>query len=149
MSRVTDNSGYTLTELIIVIAIIGILTSVCIVKIQCDQDVLLEKCANRLMYDIRYIQMKTIYEKNTNYRIYADYGTNRFQYQIQQPGRPDEIVKLDEGISFVSTITGNYVEFNTTGVPNPPGSFILKNNKSKQIKITIEFSTGRVRKKKP
>ncbi|MGE4282258.1 MAG: Tfp pilus assembly protein FimT/FimU [Clostridia bacterium] len=150
MSGAFNIKGHTLIELIIVIAITSVLTSICILKVQCSQDVLLEKCANRLVQDIRCTQMKTVYEKNTSYeyKIYANYGDSRFQYKIIQPEKPVEIVKLDQGIEFESTIMGNYASFKKTGVPVRPGSFKLRNKSGQKIEITIEFSTGRVRKKK-
>lgn len=145
MKKLLNDKGYTFIEMIVAVAVVGVLLSLSIVNAQMDQDVLLKKCANKLVQDIRYIQMKTIYEKNPGYKIYANYGDNRYRYKIFRPGKPEEIIVFDKGISFVSTIAGSFVEFEITGEPVQPGSFILKNTRGTQIRIAIEFTTGRIR----
>jgi prepilin-type N-terminal cleavage/methylation domain-containing protein len=144
MKKLLNDKGYTFIEMIVAVAVVGVLLSLSIVNAQMDQDILLKKCANKLVQDIRYIQMKTIYEKNPGYKIYANYGDSRYQYKIIQPGKL-EVIEFDKGIYFISTIKNNFVQFEVTGVPVQPGSFKLGNSKGTQIEITIEFTTGRVR----
>ncbi|MBZ4647084.1 MAG: hypothetical protein JG777_2573 [Clostridia bacterium] len=136
MKKLLNDKGYTFIEMIVVAAVVGVLLSLSIVNAQMDQDVLLKKCANKLVQDI---------EKNPGYKIYANYGDNRYRYKIFRPGKPEEIIVFDKGISFVSTIAGSFVEFEITGEPVQPGSFILKNTRGTQIRIAIEFTTGRIR----
>lgn len=140
--------GLTIIEVIMILAIFSIVTSIAVVGYITNQDVLLKKCAYKLAADIRNIQMKTVYEKETRYRIYANSSAMPDGYRIMLGSKIIEEVKFDQGITYVSSynlITSNYLTFSLNGAPNYGGTFTLRNKKGKGIKITVVPSTGRVR----
>ncbi len=142
---IKNNKGYTLIELIVVLAILSIVVFITFGNLNINQDILLSKCANQLANDIRYIQRKTITEKQTNYKINANYAANNTGYTINLGYKIIESVKFDKGITYTSNFTGPMLSFNLLGRPSNSGTYTLRNSKGKTINITVVPSTGRVR----
>ncbi|NLY44101.1 MAG: hypothetical protein GX066_09090 [Clostridiaceae bacterium] len=145
MKRAFDIRGHTLLEVVLTLLIIGILLFMAVYHIQMDQDVLMRKCANKLISDIRYVQMKAIYEKNDRYRLYVSYGQYSDYYRVQCDTNVLYTVRLDKGITYKSNYEGNYLSFSPTGAPNRAGTFTFRNRKGNTLEVTVSVATGRAR----
>ena len=132
-------------EIICTIAIIGIVSTITAINMQSNQYILLKNSTALLVHHIRYIQAKSISQKSTGYKIYANYGFDDSGYRIFIPNEAMRYIKLNKGIKFVATPLDCYVSFTATGSPSKGTSFILKDNKDNKFQITIEVSTGRVK----
>jgi|LSQX01.1.fsa_nt_gb prepilin-type N-terminal cleavage/methylation domain-containing protein len=148
-SRLRNSGGFSVVEVIIVIAILGIISSVSVMSYNGSQDVLLKKCSYRLAQDIRNIQMKTVYEKDTRYKMYLYSDGMPDGYRIMLGSNLIEEVKFDDGITYTTTyvpgITSAYLKFSLSGAPNYGGTLTLTNRKGTKKIITVLLSTGRVR----
>lgn len=145
MKKLFDIKGYTLIEVVFTLLIMGILLSMVVHRIQMDQDVLMRKYANKLISDIRYIQMKTVYEKNDRYKLYVSHGQYSDYYRVQCDSNVLYTVKLDKGITYRSNYESHYLSFSLIGAPNKAGTFTFKNRKGNTLEVTVSVATGRAR----
>ena len=141
MDTLLNKKGFTLMELILVIGIISIISSIVMININSQQDVLLKSYAEQLVQDIRRIRTKTIYEKNTQYRILFHNNGYRILLNLNTL----EKVEFDNNITLAGYYVGKNLSFGLDGTPVPPGNITLRNKRGKEMQIRVEFSTGRVR----
>ena len=133
-----QNKGFTLIELIIVIAIIGIIASICMPKNRVS-DYKLHSQAKLLTSEIRMIRYKVMTEGS-----FESIVINENSYSIVNDSKVINKVELDENF-YITENLGSKIKFNLNGTPLKGGSITIKDkNTQKSHVITIVPYTGRV-----
>ncbi len=140
----SNNSGLTLIELIIVLAILSILVSLIVPKID-STNYRLKTEARLLCNEIRDLRLKNMTE-SLLYKIYIHSDNYQLHEGPSQLKRWDveSGIKIsdnfgDENISYTK------LSFNNNGAPNYSGTITIKDiNSGKYMEITIVLATGRV-----
>lgn len=144
-SKFSKNGGYTLIELIIVMAIIGILFSVSypnFLKILSQYQ--LRSAANQLVTDMRWVRQESIYGRAKRVKIYFDKDEN--YYAILDTTIRREERKLPKGVFFHDVPLSNpLLTFSLIGAPSEAGRIVLKNSYGDFCYIYFMPSTGRIR----
>ena len=123
--RFLNQNGFTIIEMVMVIAIIGILAISAVSIIPPRKTIQLEARAQQLVNDIRYVQALSM-SRHQRYRLDL---SNSTQYEILNgngnsfvwPTIGSSIVELGDGITFSCSINGspcaNYLVFDALGIP--------------------------------
>ena len=114
--KILDIKGFTLLELMIVIAIIGILISVTTPNFSSSKDHFkLHTTARKCIVDIRYAQQLSIDRKEKHGVYFSSTGYN---IKNNLTSEIVKTVKFEGGISYIDgSINGNAVVFGTEGIP--------------------------------
>jgi len=139
MREQNQNSGMTLVELLVVLSIIAIVTSMLIPKIE-RRDYYLLTSSRMLRDEIRTIRYMKMTE-GKNYRILL--GDNR--YVIFENNKPVKDVKLEKNLKIAHNISGGNIYFSHIGAPLKSGTIrIIDDETNNYCEITIVPATGRV-----
>ncbi len=134
-------SGYTLIELIIVMALIGLILSVSIPSISLIFNNKEKLELMEFIKDINYARSKAVME-NDLYTLILYTEENKYIIFNKKM-----IVKekfFTQGISIKSENLNSSITFYPTGTPNKAGKINLTNKKDKTITITITPATGKI-----
>ena len=142
LKKTKNEKGYTLLELLVVIALIAIVLSVSIPSFKIVFNTAEKKELMELKKDLIYARNKAVME-NDIYTIKLFIKQNR--YQIIKKG---VIVIKDKtmsaGIIIKENNISNIVDFYPTGAPSKAGTIELRNKKNQVIFITINIATGKI-----
>ena len=137
--------GYTLVELIVVMALIGIVLSVAIPSFQIVLRTSEKKELMEFKRDIIFARNSAVME-NQNYYLALDIEAN--EYRIETSVKDDKsIIKTKEfvnGIVLKADNLNHNIAFYPTGSPDKAGTIELSNTKGERIYITITPATGKV-----
>ncbi len=144
--RVNRSSGFTLVELMVVVALIGILTGIAVPNILAYLPTFrLHSAARQVMTDINYARGRAA-SLNEDYKIVPNFISNTYDIRREDDSVEKTVIALQEyDISLKSQGSSNSVTFYPTGRASFGSSFILENSKGEEIKITISIA-GRVKK---
>ncbi len=143
--------GFTLVEIIVVIAIMGILSTIIGVGIPAYQEF---SDKNQLKIETRII-LQTILKARSNAimdgserRIYIDQEEDKFLIEkfCYPDDPPAEIINLSNNITINNTtfIGYNYLSLKPIGTVSQAGHITLKSPKEKYMTIVVQLGTGRI-----
>jgi prepilin-type N-terminal cleavage/methylation domain len=139
--------GMTLIELIVCLAIIAILASVCVPYKKGTESYNLETCSRELLSDLRLMQQRAMAEGNI-IQVYFDSINNSYMIysKINMIDYVYKNKKLPGGISFDkirSSYDDNKVAFNEKGNPMPyPCTISLTDSSGDYRSIVINIATN-------
>ena len=138
-------SGFTLIELLVVLLIISIAYAVAVPGVKAVlTGVEVNAAIRELVTDIRYAQQMAIGEGRV-YRIIFNKHMN--QYRVSYTSYPIQVtvkqVVYPEGLTLLGTSFNNdMLSFNVMGAPSAAGTITLKDNRGKEIRVTVLPATG-------
>lgn len=143
--RSKNKKGYTLVELIVVIALMGIVLSVAIPSFKIILRTAEKKELMEFKRDLNFARNSSIME-NQIYLVRIDKVKN--QYFIERAtGKNKEVIKNKEfvnGIILKENNLNNSITFYPSGSPSKAGTIELSNRKGEKIEITITPATGKI-----
>lgn len=146
-----NNSGFTLMELIITLAILSILASMVFLNVNILGNYREEAELKEFISDINYARNHSITE-STTYSISIKRYTNSYTISKNVRENSSEGVKIiktkkfKDGIEIAYTsFHGDSIRFYINGAPKSAGTVKLKNSKNEIIDITVGVATGKVR----
>lgn len=134
------NDGFTLIEVITVFSLIGIILTLCVLKINTDFGYM-NKMADEFLNDVRFIQMESMKYPTPRYQLSVI--SNERKYYLR-----DEY-KIVKTVVFKNSYTIEYtgmgaLYFNIEGTPIHPGTFTIVDTRTNRSKsVTIVPTTGR------
>lgn len=153
-----SNNGFSLIELILVIAILGILSSIAVPAYsRLNDEYILNITAMELAQELRYAQQIAFNEK---VNIIFDLNIDDNRYEIRTDTTPYKKYKSGEfnkQIDIKTTLNQRYwgdykgsrlIHYASSGIPSTPCTITLYNKSGGEMTITIALATGRVRIKK-
>ena len=134
------NDGFTLFEIITVLSLMGILSAICVPKINTDFGYM-DKAAEELLADVRFIQMEAMKNPAKTYQITVNPLERK--YYLRDEIKVIKTVALKERYSIDYTGNGS-LYFKSEGTPVHAGTFTILDGKTKKSKrVTVVPTTGR------
>ena len=151
----TRNNGFTVMELLIIIAIAGILAAIAVPNYMTHKDrANLRGATSNLVGDFEFTRSRAIRENGNvalvfnvdggGYTVFEDFNENWVQDGDELRLRA---VDFPSGVSVImpTTFTDDRMHFNSRGIPDGTfGSAILRNANNEQQTVTINIA-GRIR----
>ena len=136
--------GMTTIELIIGIALIVLISSICFVKFQCD-NYKINAFARSLCSDIRYVRRENMLNNSTVYIRFIN-ENNRYGYTLHRCKKEDKKVLLprNTNLSYPINLGSSLIKFNRDGSFIQGGGTISINKDNNYKYITIVPVSGRV-----
>ncbi len=137
-----NKKGYTLIELILVLAILGIILRISMPTISNINDAYLNNFARQMLYDIRFVKNMNMTEPIKSYNMVLLEDGYQVRYANPMPTFY-KVVDLREqySISFFE----DTIWFNANGTPGRAQTIKLFNNDTGNYReITINVNTGRI-----
>jgi type IV fimbrial biogenesis protein FimT len=144
MEIMRNNSGYTITELMVTIAVIAILASLAIPSfIAWLPNYRLRSGAEEIQSTLQLARITAIKENST---VTVDFNTANETYRaFVVGGQTIRGGRMPAGIDIDSTdFGGDSVEFNSRGIPTAAGTAVVRNNLGRLRKIEV-YITGNSR----
>jgi len=145
-------AGYTLLEIMLVIALIGIMLSVTFINLQKSfAHHKLHVSARRMLWEIRTMQASALTEESSGYKILFDVDPSRNtdidRYYIKEGTTTLKTIKLPAGINlYYTNFEDHKIYINLSGYPlNGFGGTIQIENKFAERLYVVLNKTGRVR----
>lgn len=135
--------GYTLIELIFVIIILGVITSMILPNVNVIKRIKAKNEINELRKDILFARNKAIIE-NKIYNIYFSIEKNKY---IIRSSEETSIIKTKEfnyGVELEDRGNMKTLKFNPNGTPGSSGTIFLKDSFGKSHRITVTPVSGRL-----
>lgn len=144
----TTSGGFTLLELVLTIAIIGLLALLVMPRLLNAYPRLAAKSEGiRLRADLAYAQQLAI-AHNQTHRVTFDTGGERVSIYRVEGAPPHGLISertLTGGVDLVGcSFAGGYVEFNSLGEPSEGGSVLLRGAGGETVTVTVAPGTGLV-----
>lgn len=142
--RNSNKKGYTLVELIVVLALMGIVLSVAIPSVSLIFNTAEKGELMEFRRDIIFARNRAVME-NRIYILMISIAENRYlitgDYSLNHTIREKE---FSHGNSFTKNNLESSIIFYPTGSPNKAATIRLTNRKKQNIEITITPATGKV-----
>ena len=144
--RDKNKRGYTLIELIVVIALIGIVLSVAIPSFTIMSRTAEKKELMEFKRDLIFTRNSAVMDNQVYYFKINDVENQYTIFKNTKEGKSIIIKKkkLVNGIILKTNNLSNEVAFYPTGSPNKAGTIELSNKKGEKIYITITPATGKI-----
>lgn len=137
-----NEKGYTLIELVLVLAILGIILLISMPTISNINDAYLNHFSRQLLYDIRYVKNMNMAEPMKSYNMVLLGDGYQVRYTDPMPAF-HKVVDLRDNYSL--SFYDSTVWFNANGTPRRAQTIkILNNSTGRYREITINVNTGRI-----
>ena len=137
-----NEKGYTLIELVLVLAILGIILLISMPTISNINDTYLNHFSRQLLYDIRYVKNMNMAEPMKSYNMVLLGDGYQVRYADPMPAF-HKVVDLRDNYSL--SFYDSTVWFNANGTPRRAQTIkILNNSTGRYREITINVNTGRI-----
>ena len=137
-----NEKGYTLIELVLVLAILGIILLISMPTISNINDAYLNHFSRQLLYDIRYVKNMNMAEPMKSYNMVLLGDGYQVRYADPMPAF-HKVVDLRDNYSL--SFYDSTVWFNANGTPRRAQTIkILNNSTGRYREITINVNTGRI-----
>ena len=136
------NNGFSLTEILIVIAIIGLVTLISLpIYRQVKPTINLDSKTRILVSDLRYAQQLAVTEQ-MNYRVEFNQALSQYTIRNEATNAVIKTETVNQGIEIesINGLTDNTVIFNVTGAAIEDGSIILINDNNATSTVSIKPS---------
>src|SRR5690554_4280756 len=142
------NRGFTLIELMIVIALIGILSSCVLIGIPALQRLLDREKINtdtrRILQTIQKARQDTIIE-GFEHRIYVNSITNRIYIRKYAPGHPPvKVVEVPGDIRIVNNHFSSGFSLYPIGTVSKGGHITFESRRGHHVTIVVQIGSGRI-----
>ncbi len=135
-----NNSGFTLIELFVTIAVISVVLAIAIPKFDIDFGYM-DKMASEFVMDVRFIQTEHMKAADSNYEI--NIFKNMNTYEVRQNLNVEKVVRFKDRFSIMYN-NGGTISFTNTGAPINAGTLTITDKKTMETKkISIVPGTGR------
>jgi len=140
LKKFQNNNGLTIIELIVVIGILSLLTSIALPNIDASNYELME-ISNSLRDDIRYVRYMKMTEGD-NFRVFFQ----RTKYTILEGSKKIKEVKLKNRYSLYQNFIGSQIAFSFNGAPSTSGGtiYLVNDDNGRYCEITVVPGTGRI-----
>lgn len=137
-----NEKGYTLIELILVLAILGIILLISMPTISNINDAYLNNFSRQLLYDIRYVKSMNMAEPVKSYNMVLLADGYQVRYSDPMPAF-HKVVDLRDNYSL--SFYDSAVWFNANGTPRRAQTIkVINNSTGRYREITINVNTGRI-----
>ncbi|MFQ5456224.1 MAG: Tfp pilus assembly protein FimT/FimU [Nitrospirota bacterium] len=159
MKEKTNNTGFTLIELVMIILLFGILSAVAIPQFNL-QDTRGGAAGRRIVSDIRYAQQLSTTTQIVHGVIFTSASYTLFENDNTGDPAKDPLTGSDfivnmngdfAGVTLSSNLTGGIIKFDSIGAPLKNDGSLLSSEKTITVQsgtssssITIEPNTGKV-----
>ena len=143
--NINNIKGYTLAELIVVIALVGIVLSIAIPSIKIISTTSEKKELMEFKRDLIFARNSAVME-NGIYSIELDIVENQYSIRKDKQSGKNLVKKkrFVNGIVLKEDNLDHHVTFYSTGSPEKAGTIQLLNKKNEKIHITITPATGKI-----
>lgn len=128
------NKGYTLVEIVVVLAIIGIISAITVPLMHKSFLQNMKSIQRKIGKDIRYAQEMAIYSKST---ISVMFFKDKYIIRTSPTKPPILRVDLPSGISIMTNFNYDEIIFNAEGIPSRGGTIYLsRGTEVKEVRVS-------------
>ena len=140
----TAKKGYTLIEILIVVALFSILLSICFPNLSLFQNIREKQEISEFKKDLLFARNNAILE-NKRYIVYFYYDTNSYSIKTSENSPTIKSKTFDHGLKLNGDkeVVGSFV-FTPSGTTDNSGTIYIDTIKNKNYIITLTPVTGRI-----
>lgn len=141
--RMRKNKGYTLIEILLVLALLSILLSMAVPNLSLYKKMKENMELERLKKDLLFTRNSAILE-GIDYFVDFDYSTNSYSIRDSKYGKITKKIYFVNGIKLNNRAKVVTFHFKRSGTIGSSDTVMLKNSKGKSLQLTLTPTTGSI-----